>query len=359
MAAVASALALVYAASAHVGNLPRLCPPRMGMLQAPAVRIMAAASEDDSLEDLFARYKSPWRRAFLSPTLRGAYGQFASTLAALQRAARKTGNVFTAIPVHQQLLVANILIYVVQSAFLPTLTVAGARINRLVAGGQYHRLVTPIFLHGSPFHLLFNSLSLLSIGPVAEGTYGSGRVFVVYILGGVLGNLFGLEFGGPRPSLGASGGIFALVGALLVLARRLQQLRLGLAERLTRSLMFTIVLGLMPRERVDVTGHFGGLLGGIVLAAVLAPWDWSSRRNSASARGYVFQSPEGSGSPLLPAGLVRALVVVTLGAVVASGSCALDTALELRRASTLGFGRQTLLRILEQPPRGPGLLKYF
>ena len=61
--------------------------------------------------------------------------------------------------------------------------------------GQWHRLFSPMFLHGSLMHLLSNCYSLWRLGPLAEETYGRARLLLIYLLSGVGGNLLSLYFG--------------------------------------------------------------------------------------------------------------------------------------------------------------------
>jgi rhomboid protease GluP len=152
------------------------------------------------------------------------------------------------------------------------LLVFGAKINDAIAGGEYWRLVTPIFIHVDLWHFFINMYSLYAIGPVIEIYFGHRRTLVIYFLSGITGVLFSLAFS-PNPSVGASGSIFGLLGAFGVFlyvhrksfgnAAR-QQLR-----RVITVVLLNLALGLMPR--IDNWGHLGGLLGGAALAWLIGP----------------------------------------------------------------------------------------
>lgn len=76
------------------------------------------------------------------------------------------------------------------------------------------QLLTPMFLHGGLLHLLCNSLSLNAVGPMVEVLFGTERLVMTYILAGIGGNYFSFCFSPQAMSVGASGAIFGLVGAL-------------------------------------------------------------------------------------------------------------------------------------------------
>lgn len=315
------------------------------------------------LEAQFSRYKTPGRVArskfFLIPGVRELVVWCStSSAAALQVLRRVAGGASAGmgIPAYQLLLVLNVLVFLLQSTVFPTLMVACARINSLIlASDQVHRLATPMFLHGDLRHLLFNSLSLANIGPTVESLYGTKRFWLIYLGSGVAGNLMGLEYGGPRPSVGASGAIFGLIGAMVAWLRRTQELNLSVSSAVSRSLLMTVVFGLLPHGRVDQWAHLGGLLGGVVLAALFAPWRWGSRRNIGSGRGYVIETTDER--PFVPEWAATAALSVLALAVSWACWSGVDYAINLNQARQ--FGRETFRRILTQPPRRPGLWRYF
>ncbi len=148
----------------------------------------------------------------------------------------------------------------------------GAKINAEILAGQVWRLITPLFLHAGLWHLFVNMYSLYALGPAVERLFGWRRMLVLYFLSGAAGVELSLAFSAAN-SLGASGAIFGLLGALgafLYLHRK----TLGRsAEVHLRQIAFValinLALGLMPG--IDNWAHLGGLLCGATLAAVLGP----------------------------------------------------------------------------------------
>jgi len=148
----------------------------------------------------------------------------------------------------------------------------GLKDNASIAAGQYWRMITPVFLHAGPTHLIFNMYALYSLGPQVEGPFGYQRFGLTYLLTGVSGVALSMALN-PIDSVGASGAIFGLVGALGVYLYRHRQ-AFGAFGRTRLSNVLTIVvinflIGLSPR--IDNWGHLGGLLGGAALAALTGP----------------------------------------------------------------------------------------
>lgn len=143
------------------------------------------------------------------------------------------------------------------------LYVFGAKVNWLIAQGQYWRLFTAMFLHIGIAHLIFNSYALYIYGPFVEKLYGKFRFLVIYLFSGLVGSLLSYLLS-PNPSAGASGAIFGLMGSLLYFRRK----RRGIFQRVFGpSLIFIIVINLIygfTRTGIDNWGHIGGLIGGLL-----------------------------------------------------------------------------------------------
>ena len=147
------------------------------------------------------------------------------------------------------------------------LALFGMKINELILEGQLWRLFTPMFLHGSILHLLFNMYALYALGRGLERYYGHARYLALYLLSGFAGNVISFLFS-PNPSLGASTAIFGLLGAEGVFLYRNRSL-FGASARTALTNVVTIaainlVLGLSPG--IDNWGHVGGLVGGTLFA---------------------------------------------------------------------------------------------
>ncbi|MDI3270236.1 MAG: rhomboid family intramembrane serine protease [Bacillota bacterium] len=159
------------------------------------------------------------------------------------------------------------------STNLQVLLRAGAQENILIWSGQWWRLVTPIFLHYGVLHLALNTLALWFAGSIVESTFGHLRLLLIFFLAGVGGSLAELLFD-PRSHLitvGASGAIFGLFGALLYLGTLVHQ-RQNWGGFL-RSVLLTVVLafayGFLPGSDINNYVHAGGFLTGLAVGATL------------------------------------------------------------------------------------------
>lgn len=316
------------------------------------------------LEQDFERFKTGGRilrsKLFLVPGVRRMYLFGSSVRDNSRRSAYLAQRMASSIPAYQQLLVLNVVVFALQSTLLPALLISCSRINSLILQqNQLHRLVTPMFLHADLRHLLFNSLSLGNVGSAVESLFGTKRFVLVYLASGIVGNLVGLEYGGRTPSVGASGCVFGLLGAMLVWCRRAQELRVEVSSRFLQSIFFSVVFGLLPRRGVDQWAHIGGLAGGLLISALFAPWRWGTTRAQGSGRGYIILQASSSAAPLVPEKAVNAALALVAGAVVIACAYGADYASALQRAQRWGLGSAAMRRLVEQPPRRPGLWRWF
>ncbi len=153
----------------------------------------------------------------------------------------------------------------------------GAKVNSLIVAGQIWRLVTPIFVHASLTHFLFNAYALFVFGRTIEAAYGAPRLFLLFFFAGVGGTLASLWFS-PDASVGASGAIFGLFAAEAVLLWRNQSLLGAYANRRLRDLLvlagLNLAIALVPGSQIDLWGHVGGTIAGAVLAFWIGPvWE--------------------------------------------------------------------------------------
>ena len=145
-----------------------------------------------------------------------------------------------------------------------------------IRAGQYYRLITGIFLHGSIFHLFFNCYALYVIGSQIESFLGKGKYLFIYIVSGLIGALFSMTFGGKYASIGASGAIFGLMGALLFFG---YYYRVYFGNILKSQIIPLIVLNLCLGffiGGVDNFAHIGGLIGGVMSTRALGVKDKTS-----------------------------------------------------------------------------------
>ena len=177
-------------------------------------------------------------------------------------------------PATNALLCINVVVYVLQLLTQGWLLNAGAKVNSMIVRGQYYRLLTPMFLHGGLVHLLCNCLSLNAVGPMVEMLFGTERMVFTYVLAGLGGNLFSFRFS-QAMSVGASGAIFGLVGALGVYLLRHRELYGERSDRMLTAIMQTCLLnvciGLIPGMRIDNWGHLGGAVAGAAVGYLFGP----------------------------------------------------------------------------------------
>ncbi len=130
-----------------------------------------------------------------------------------------------------------------------------------VAGGEWWRVLTYGFLHANIIHILFNMVLLFQLGSALEGRLGRVRFFAVYALavaGGGIGAL--LEQGPLDLARGASGGVFGLMGVVVVLSRRGRSpIESGVGGLLVINLVITFLI-----PGISIGGHLGGLVAGAV-----------------------------------------------------------------------------------------------
>lgn len=149
-----------------------------------------------------------------------------------------------------------------------------AKANDRIRAGEAWRLFTASFLHAGFVHLWFNAMSLGSIGPTIERVYGKLQYLVIFLVGGAVGMLASVLFV-PQPSVGASAGVFALLGVVLAYALRSgralpPQARKFLVIQVLVIVGLNVVLGLLAGF-IDNAAHIGGLVGGFALGLVLRP----------------------------------------------------------------------------------------
>ena len=170
-------------------------------------------------------------------------------------------------------LVINGLVFLSTWVLGPDLILSlGAKDNYAIVAGEVWRLITAVFLHVDLLHIAFNSYALLIFGPQVERPYGRVRFLLVYLVSGLAGSAFSFLLS-PRPSVGASGAIFGLIGVVgAYLYKYRDRLAAGQA-RLTNILSviaYNLLYGFIM-TRVDNWAHIGGLVAGLALGWLMAP----------------------------------------------------------------------------------------
>jgi membrane associated rhomboid family serine protease len=127
-----------------------------------------------------------------------------------------------------------------------------------VAGGEWWRLITSAFLHYGPVHLLFNMVALVWFGAPLEQALGRGRFLLLYLVSGLAGSAGALLVNPTSVTVGASGAIFGVLGAMLVLEWQQTHVVGGsVLPIIAVNLVFTFTI-----SNISIGGHLGGLAGG-------------------------------------------------------------------------------------------------
>lgn len=143
-----------------------------------------------------------------------------------------------------------------------------------VQHGEAWRLLTAIFLHGGAMHLVMNMLGLWAIGQTVERIYGHRVFLLIYLGSGLLGSAFSLHFSAQRHvSVGASGAVFGIAGALLIAVLQHRKTLPRLFGKQTLSGMgffvfYSLAQG-FAHAGIDNAAHVGGLLAGALMAWIL------------------------------------------------------------------------------------------
>jgi rhomboid protease GluP len=143
----------------------------------------------------------------------------------------------------------------------------GGALPGIFVGGQWWRLITAGYLHGGLLHIAMNAWVLFDLGAQVEETYGGARLLVVYTLATVGGFLASAYFIAAI-SVGASAGLFGLIGAMIALGVRHESPAMGTAIRklYLRWAIYGLAFGFLPGLHVDNAAHIGGLAAGFVAA---------------------------------------------------------------------------------------------
>jgi membrane associated rhomboid family serine protease len=134
-----------------------------------------------------------------------------------------------------------------------------------VVGGEVWQLVTSMFTHVSAPHIGFNMLALWVLGPQLEAMVGRARFLAIYLVSGLAGSAAVMWLSPSyQATLGASGAIFGLMGALLVVTVKARGDVRAMATWIGINLVFTFVF-----PGISWQGHLGGFAGGLLLGAVI------------------------------------------------------------------------------------------
>lgn len=174
------------------------------------------------------------------------------------------------IPITLILVSVNIIIYltsfIIGDAFIESGNMNPVMINQ----GEYYRFFTPMFLHAGLDHLFSNMILLYFLGEIVETKIGSVKFSIIYFISGIIGNVVSYEYSlhnGGYVSVGASGAIYALLGAFVVLVIRKYKGFDVPKKRLILMIAYCIYSSF--DANVDFAAHFGGLIAGAIITFVV------------------------------------------------------------------------------------------
>jgi rhomboid protease GluP len=153
----------------------------------------------------------------------------------------------------------------------------GAKDNGLILAGQYWRLISPVFLHANPLHLLVNCYSLFVVGNIVERIFGHLKYGMIYFMAGLYGSIASFVFS-ANPAVGASGAIFGLLGALVYYGvERPKIFKKYFGYNVWVTILINVAIG-FSMAGIDNFAHLGGLSGGFLTA-------YAIKANEATGKG--------------------------------------------------------------------------
>ena len=145
----------------------------------------------------------------------------------------------------------------------------GANVGILVKSGDIYRLVSCMFLHAGILHLVLNMYSLYVVGPRVEDFFGKWKYLLIYFISGISGSLLSVGLNGNVIAVGASGAIFGLFGALVYFGYSYRgYIGAIIKSQIVPIVIYNLVMGFFI-PGIDMWGHIGGLIGGIISAKML------------------------------------------------------------------------------------------
>lgn len=183
----------------------------------------------------------------------------------------------TRAPVTIALLVACWIVFIIDFWVLGggkpgPLSDAGVIFPDAVSAGQYYRLITYGFLHAGIIHIALNSYALAQAGMLVENVYGSVRFSVIYAAGLILGGIaaYATTLHTQEYTLGASGAIMGLFGAMAALGLKIPRLRQTLLGWAAFPIIATLAYG-FTNPGISNACHIGGLIAGGIAGFTLRP----------------------------------------------------------------------------------------
>ena len=167
------------------------------------------------------------------------------------------------------LLVLMVLIYLYSLSTNTNLVVFNYAVQRdLIRDGQIYRLLTGTFVHVDLIHIMCNMYALYMIGSMVEGYFGRKKFITIYLISAITGSLLSIAMSSGF-SIGASGAIFGLLGALLYFGYH-YRVYFGsvILGRIIPVIIINLAIGFMV-SGIDNFAHIGGLIGGFLISKAL------------------------------------------------------------------------------------------
>ena len=151
--------------------------------------------------------------------------------------------------------------------------------------GEFYRLLTGAFVHVDMFHLLFNMYALYVLGEQIEKFYGSLKYAILYLVSAITGNLLSILLNTNAVSIGASGAIFGVMGAIVYFG---YNYRIYFGNTIVKQIVPIILVNLLigfSFSGIDNWAHIGGLVGGLILSSALGIND--SKKDDSRVNGAI------------------------------------------------------------------------
>ena len=175
-------------------------------------------------------------------------------------------------PMTYTLIAINVLVWLYMKIYLNhfsdiKLLDVGGLVHFNVVHGEWYRLITSMFLHFNFEHILMNMLSLFIFGKIVETIVGPYKMLGIYLISGLFGNFASLSFNISTISVGASGAIFGLIGAILTMMYLSKTFNRG---RIVRLLVGVVILRFvwLLMSNINLMAHLGGFIGGILMTLI-------------------------------------------------------------------------------------------
>lgn len=149
----------------------------------------------------------------------------------------------------------------------------GADLGQKVVDGEYWRIITSGFIHATFMHILFNCLGCYYFGMAVEQYQGRARLVGIFLFAVITGNIAGLWMHPGTVAVGASGGLFGLIGMMAAMTVRYYRqmphmVRTALKKWIVTIILYNVIFTAMPD--VDASAHVGGLIGGFLMGLIVA-----------------------------------------------------------------------------------------